>query len=132
MSSAAFFLHDQPDALRFEVRGRLDAESAAELVRSAETALSIRAGRPLLLDLRAAEALEASAREALQRLAGYGAQFLAAGEHADELRLSLRREPRPLTEHGLSFWKRMVCRLFHWIGFRCACLTCAPRRAWLF
>ncbi len=131
MSHCDVYLHDEPGALRFEIRGELAALAAEALRRSVDTAMSILGGRALLIDLSRAERLDEGARHVLAELAARGAQFMAVGEQAGELGWSLKRSPRPLPAPAMSGWRTLACRLASWFRLRCARLACEAPRLWM-
>lgn len=127
-----FYLHDLPAALRFEVRGPLDAPLAAEILSSLSTALSIRNGRPLILDLRRAERVDGSAAAALAELPLAEMRVLAREDHLQHVAAALPRRPQPVSEVHLPLLRRLWCAVLERLRPRCACPSCHPARIWVF
>lgn len=131
MATDAFYLHDHPAALRFEIRGALSHELADAMLQSLKTARSIAGGRTLLLDLRSATRLESAALGGLARLAGFGARFLVREDHLPLLAPLLQRSAAPAGESPQPGWRRALCRAAAFFRRSCRCLSCARTRFWM-
>ncbi|MGQ9917640.1 MAG: hypothetical protein ACUVS7_09515 [Bryobacteraceae bacterium] len=132
MRKGNLYLHDVPVALRFEVCGPLDAPLAAEILSSLSTALSIRNGRPLILDLRRAEKMDASAAALLAGLPVSEMRVLAREDHLQHVAAALPRRPRPASEARLPLLRRFWCAVLERLRPHCACPSCHPARIWVF
>lgn len=132
MRQGTLYLHDVPAALRFEVRGPLDAPLAAEILRTLSTALSIRNGRPLILDLRQVERMEPSAAALLAGLPVSEMRVLAREDHLQHVAAALPRRPQPVSEPRLPLLRRAWCAVLERLRPRCACPSCHPARIWVF
>jgi hypothetical protein len=130
VSSAVFYLHDQPDALRFSVLGALDVPLAQEMLASAAISESMRNGRPLLIDLRRATFVDPEAAALLARIAGGHARFLTAEPLLPLLAPVVGRAAQPLPEQPRPRLLRWWCALLEWLRPGCACAACQPRRLW--
>lgn len=130
MDTATVYLHDEPDALRFEVRGRLDGRAAREIRASAATAASMRNGRPLVIDLRRAAEVEAAASALLADSAGPETVFLLRDGQLGRFAGAVPRKPRLAGERRLPRLRRWACSLLSLIRPGCGCRLCTPERVW--
>jgi len=128
MAGSAFYLHDEPGALRLEVRGRLDGALAGEMLASLATARSMLSGREIVVDLRKAAALEPDASASLAGLPD--ARFLAREENLARVAAVLPRRPRLLSESRLPPLRRWWCSLLRRLRPRCSCSSCYTERVW--
>lgn len=90
-----YYMHDGPDAFRFELTGRLSKDAAQDLIQAWRTAASTIGKRGVIIDLSGLAGIDRSGHELLDRWAGEGAQ-LAVVNH----RAAARLEPmidRPVT-----------------------------------
>ena len=71
-----FYLHDEPQRLRFALTARLDQESMRDLEASYRTAESIRMGRAMVVDTRRLVDLDEPTRALLDRLKAAGATVI--------------------------------------------------------
>jgi hypothetical protein len=90
-----FYMHDGLDTFRFELAGRLSAESARELEQAWRTAASMIGERRVIIDLSGVTGIDPNARELLRRWASEGAQ-LAVVNHRAAARL------QPITDWPLA------------------------------
>ncbi len=132
MSSGTVYLHDEPAALRFEIRGPLDETLAREILAVAATALSIRKGRDLVIDLRRAAAVDARITADLSSRFGAGVRMLAREDQLEPLAAAAQRTPQPAGEERLPPLRRIGCALLRRLRPGCACQQCEPRRVWSF
>lgn len=132
VSSGTVYLHDEPAALRFEIRGPLDRALAREILDVAATALSIRNGRDLVLDLRRADDVDARIIADLSRRFGAGVRMLAREDQLEPLAAAAQRPPQPAGEEPLPLLRRIGCAFLRWFRPGCACQQCGPRRVWSF
>jgi hypothetical protein len=123
------YLHDEPGALRFEVRGRLDGRAAEEILASAATAASMRNGRPMVIDLRRAAGTDPEAA-ALARAAAPETVFLFGDGQLDSIAAALPGTPRLAAERPLPRLRRWACSLLALMRPRCACRFCSTGRVW--
>lgn len=130
VESGPVYLHDEPDALRFEVRGRLDGRAAAEIRASAATAASMRNGRPVVIDLRRAAELDAEAPALLAAAAGPHVRFLLRDGQLGRLAAALPRKPRLAGERPLPRLRRWTCALLALLRPGCSCRFCSAERVW--
>lgn len=130
MEEGRFYLHDRPDSLRLEVRGRLDEGLLKQMLASVATARSMLNGRPLVFDLRRAGPIAPGVSEKLAVLNAAETHFLTREEHLYELTAALPRQARLLAERRLSPARRAWCLLWRFLRPRCACTSCQPERVW--
>lgn len=130
MESGVLYLHDEPGALRMEVRGRLDGALAGEMLASIATARSMLMGREIVVDLRRAASLEPEASALLAGLPE--ARFLAREENLERVAAVLPRRPRLLSESRLPLLRRWWCSLLRRLRPRCSCSFCSTERVWSF
>ncbi len=130
VGDAAFYLHDAPQALRFEVRGAVSAEVAQALEQSLRTALSILNCRPLIIDLRRAPHVDAEAQPLLAGLSASGARLLVGDELLAVVGASTKRQPELAGQVPLPRLRRWWCRLLRALHPRCICGSCNPARIW--
>ncbi|MCS6954496.1 MAG: hypothetical protein NZM33_16760 [Bryobacteraceae bacterium] len=131
MEDSRFYLHDEPGALRLEVRGRLDEALLAQMLAGLATARSMQNGRPLVFDLRQAAAVEPEASRRLFSVAGPEARFLARDEHLPGMTDGQARQARLVAESRFSAMRRAWCLLLRLLRPGCACSTCQPERLWI-
>jgi hypothetical protein len=124
------YLHDQPDALRFEVRGGLDETLLAEMRASLATARSMLNGRPLVFDLRRASWIAPGIPGQLAALAGAGTRILARDEQLPDVSAALPREARLVEESRFSPLRQAFCFVLHLLRPGCSCSSCQPQRVW--
>lgn len=130
MESSTVYLHDEPGALRLEVRGRLDARAAQEIRASAATAASMRNGRPLVIDLRGAAEVDRQASALLAELDGPDTVFLLRDGQLASVAAALPRKPRLAGERPLPRPRRWACALLALVRPGCACRHCTTERVW--
>ena len=70
-------LHDSPDALRFQLEGKLVGPWVSELEQSWRTASSVQADKKLIVDLKDVTFIDDSGKELLRRFCESGAEFIA-------------------------------------------------------
>lgn len=128
MEGGAFYLHDEPGAVRLEVRGRLNGALAGEMLAAIATARSILNRRTIIVDLRKAASLEPEASASLAGLPD--ARFLAREENLARVAALLPRPPRLLSESRLPLVRRWWCALLHRLRPGCSCSFCYPERIW--
>jgi hypothetical protein len=124
------YLHDQPDALRLEVRGRFDETLLEEMRASLATARSMLNGRPLVFDLRRASRIEPGVPGQLAALAGSGARILARDAQLPDVSAALPREARLVEESRFSPLRQALCFVLHLLRPGCSCASCQPQRVW--
>jgi len=124
------YLHDQPDALRFEVRGGLDETLLEEMRASLATARSMLNGRLLVFDLRRASWIAPGVSGQLAALAGAGTRILARDEQLPDVLAALPREARPVEGSRFPPLRRAWCFLLHVLRPGCSCSSCQPQRVW--
>ena len=90
-----YYMHDGPDAFRFELTGRLSEDAARELEQAWCTAVSTIGKRRLIIDLSGLTGIDRNGHELLGRWAGQGAQ-LAVVNHRAATRLQPMID-RPVT-----------------------------------
>lgn len=131
MRQGTLYLHDLPAALRLEVRGPLDAPLASEILSSLSTALSIRNGRPLILDLRQVERMEPSDAALLAGLPVSEMRMLVRENHLGQVTAVMPGQPQPVSEPRLPLLRRLWCAVLERLRPRCACPSCRPARIWV-
>src|ERR1700688_2335236 len=90
-----YYMHDGPDAFRFELTGRLSEDAARDLEQAWCTAASTIGNRRVIIDLSGLTGIDRNGHELPGRWAGEGAQ-LAVANH----RVAARLQPmidRPVT-----------------------------------
>jgi hypothetical protein len=90
-----YYMHDGPDAFRFELTGRLSEDAARDLERAWRTAASTIGKRRVIIDLSGLTGISRDGHELLDRWAGEGAQ-LAVVNHRAATRLQPMID-RPVT-----------------------------------
>lgn len=128
MGGSEFLLHDEPDALRLEVRGTLDRALAGQILASVATARSMLKGRPIVMDLRKAAMLEPEASAMLAQLPE--ARFVAHEANLGHVTTVLRRSARLVSESRLPLLRRWWCALLRRLRPRCSCSFCHTERVW--
>jgi hypothetical protein len=99
-----FYLHDEPHRLRFALVGRLEEEELRQLESAWRTAESIRAHRPLVVDVSRLQCEDEPTQALLDRLRAAGATVL--GEHNQSRRSgSLTAESRWRRALAVLAWK---------------------------
>lgn len=130
MESGRFYLHDEPDSLRLEVRGRLDEALLQEMLASLATARSMLNGREVVFDLRRAAWIAPEVSRALAAEGGAERRFLARDEQLPDMTAALPREARLVAESRFSPLRRAWCFLLRFLRPGCACSSCQPERVW--
>ncbi|MCS7044524.1 MAG: hypothetical protein N2036_14920 [Bryobacteraceae bacterium] len=130
MGEPSVYLHDEPDALRFEVRGRLDRRAAAEILASAATAASMRNGRPLVIDLRRVEAMDEEAPAMLAAASAPEPVFLLGDAQIEPVAAAVARRPQLVRESPLPRLRRWWCALLGRLRPGCCCRMCLTQRVW--
>lgn len=128
MESGLFYLHDEPDALRLEVRGRLDRPLAGQILASIATARSMLNGRPIVMDLRKTAPLEPEASAVIAQLPEV--RFLAGEENLERVSAVSLRRPSLVSEPRLPLLRRWWCALLRRMRPRCSCSFCSTERVW--
>lgn len=128
MESGAFYLHDEPDALRLEVRGRLDRSLADQILASIATARSMLNGRRIVMDLRKTVILEPQVPAWFAHLPE--ARFLTREENLGHVSAALPRRPSLVSEAPLPLLRRWWCALLRRLRPRCSCSFCRTERVW--
>lgn len=101
------YQHDNSDAFRFRLIGRLDLEAAAELERCWRSALSVLGSRPLVVSVSEVAGFEETGLSLLRKMRDEGVLFAATEDRARRLRdllgtqLTIENKPGALT---LSRW----------------------------
>jgi hypothetical protein len=98
-----YYMHDEPDAFRFELSGSLSGEGAESVYHAWRTALSIIRQRPLTVDITFVEDADERGRSLLLLWRRQGARIVAASRESHALAESILGEPlpAPLTKPGL-------------------------------
>jgi hypothetical protein len=130
VTARTLYLHDQLDSLRFAIRGPLDAALAQELLAAAATAESMRGGRPRVIDLREATAVDPAAAALLGRLDGAHTRFLTREQHLAPLANVLHKTAEPAPERERPLLIRWGCAMLQWLRPGCACSACLGGRVW--
>ena len=86
-------LHDSPEALTFQVEGRLIGEWAKELEQSWRTAASMRGNRAAIVDLTATLFIDEEGKRVLKQLFREGAFFRTAGPMTESIVCEITAKP---------------------------------------
>ena len=95
-----YYMHDGPDAFRFELTGRLSEDAARDIQQAWCTAASTIGQKPVIIDLSGLTGIDRNGNELLGRWAGEGAQ-LAVVSHRAATRLQPMID-RPVTVLGVA------------------------------
>lgn len=131
MTQGTVYLHDEPAALRFEIRGRLDEGLIRQVEALAATAASIRRGRDWVLDFRRADSVEPGAAAQMASHIGSGLRLLVREDQFEPLAAATPRPPRLMPQEGVSPLRRLWCKVLERVLPHCACRSCRPQRAWM-
>ncbi len=114
-----YYMHDESEALRFELAGDLSHDTAPDLEQARQTASSIIGRRPLIVDLTDLTSIDAAGRELLEQWHTLGAQLTVVSSEA-KARFQLAGAPISIVGSGP--------RASKWLPFRAATLWQGVRR----
>jgi hypothetical protein len=90
-----YYMHDEPDAFRFELSGSLSGKGAESVYHAWRTALSIIGARPLTVDITYIDDLDERGRSLLLLWHGHGARIVASSDESRALAELILGEPFP-------------------------------------
>jgi hypothetical protein len=90
-----YYMHDEPDAFRFELAGSLSGEGAQSVFQAWRTALSIIGGRPLIVDMTYVDDADERGRSLILFWHQHGARIIAASARSGALAGSILGESLP-------------------------------------
>lgn len=89
-------LHDTPEMLRFQLEGRLVGAWVQEFEQCWRTAVSIRGGRRVVVDLRDVTFIDDPGKDLLQRLGAQNVEFIARDAFTKAIVDDITSSPRSL------------------------------------
>ena len=101
-----YYLHDEPDAFRLELSGRLSGAGAESIYHAWRTALSIIGGRLLIVDVTFVQEADELGRALLRIWHRTGARIIAASPESCALAESIVGEPLPQAPAKPRFFER--------------------------
>src|SRR5215472_13918168 len=110
--SLQYYIHDESDALKFELAGSLSGEGAQSVYQSWRTALSIVAGRPVVVDITFLDAADERGRSVLLTWYRSGARIVAGSPQSRALAQDILGEPIPAPPLKLGWFQRWMASLF--------------------
>jgi len=131
VAAGNFYLHDLPEALRFEIRGPLDSSLIEQILASWSTARSILRGRPVELDLRQAELPVGALQHIFAPLAQERIRWLVREDQLEPARHVLQRSPKPAAGQHAPAVRKWWCGFLRYFRPRCCWSLCAPARLWI-
>jgi hypothetical protein len=105
--SLQYYIHDEADALRFELSGSLSGEGARSVYQAWRTALSIVAGRPVIADITFVTEADEHGRGVLLVWHRSGVRIIAASPESRVLARDILGEPispPPVKVRGFRGW----------------------------
>ena len=111
MSGLTYYLHDESEGFRIQLRGDLSQRAVSDLDQARRTASSVFGGRRLVVDLTAVSSIDASGNELLDQWCGLGAQVVVTTAKAKTRVQSLTGVP--ITFLGADSRYGRWAQLFH-------------------
>jgi len=123
MKSLIYYMHDEPPAFRFVLRGDLSLETARDLEQARVTASSVLAARPLIFDVTAVTSIDPGGRQLLGSWHMLGAQLTVSSpagltrlRSISEVPVTVRstggRTPNWLPPRAVALWLAALLALF--------------------
>ncbi|MBI5085442.1 MAG: hypothetical protein HZB13_12690 [Acidobacteria bacterium] len=88
------YLHDHPDALRFELAGALRGEGVKEFEQSWKTAASTLRGRGVVVDLSGVNGIDGAGERLMRAMVDAGARLVTANRKTEAMAAGFSRRVR--------------------------------------
>jgi hypothetical protein len=106
-----YYMHDEPDAFRFELSGSLSGDGAESVYHAWRTALSIIGQRPLTIDMTYIADADDRGGALLVLWHQQGARIVAASDESRALAETILGEPLPMTLTKPGLFQRLSALL---------------------
>jgi hypothetical protein len=110
--SLQYYIHDESQALRFELAGSLSGAGAQSVYQAWRTALSIVGARPVIVDITFLDAADERGRSVLLTWYRSGARIVAGSPESRELAQDILGEPIPALPAKSGWFRRWTAALF--------------------
>ena len=111
-----YYLHDEPDAFRLKLSGRLSGEGAQSVQQAWQTALSIIGARQLIVDMTFVNEADERGRVLLRLWHHNGARIIAASPESCALAESIVGETLPQPPAAKPGFFERVAGIFRWFS----------------